>query len=171
MTRRGYTVLPAVGLALSLFAFWLLLSGIYTPFLILAGLGASMAVAALAWRMEVADLEGHPVHLTRGALLYWPWLIGEIARAGWQVSRIIVDPQLPISPALVRFRPSQKSAVGLVMHANSITLTPGTITAEADHQEFLVHALTADAAAGLADSEMDRRVSRLEGNVVPERSR
>jgi multicomponent Na+:H+ antiporter subunit E len=170
MIRRGKIVLPAVGLALSLFVFWLLLSGIYTPFLILAGLGASVAVAALAWRMEVADLEGHPVHLTRGALLYWPWLIGEIARSGWQVSRIILDPRLPISPALVRFRPSQKSAVGLVTHANSITLTPGTITVEADHGEFLVHALTAEAAAGLADSEMDRRVSRLEGHgaALPE---
>jgi multicomponent Na+:H+ antiporter subunit E len=172
MTTRGRIALPAVGLALSLFAFWLLLSGIYTPFLILAGLGASMAVAAVAWRMEVADIEGHPVHLTRGALLYWPWLIGEIAKSGWQVSRIILHPRLPISPALVRFRPSQKSAVGLVTHANSITLTPGTITVEADHREFLVHALTADAAAGLANSEMDRRVSRLEGHsVLPEGSR
>ena len=115
---------------------------------------------------EVADLEGHPVHLTPGALLYWPWLVREIAKSGWQVSRIILDPRLPISPALVRFRPSQKSAVGLVTHANSITLTPGTITVEADHREFLVHALTSDAAAGLADSEMDRRVSRLEGQTA-----
>lgn len=172
MTQRGQSALAAGGLALSLLAFWLLLSGIYTPFLVLAGLGASIAVAALAWRMEVADREGHPVHLTPGALLYWPWLAGEIAQSGWQVARIILDPRLPISPALVRFRPSQRSAVGLVTHANSITLTPGTITVEADHREFLVHALTSDAAAGLADSEMDRRVSRLEGQRArPEGSR
>jgi multicomponent Na+:H+ antiporter subunit E len=171
MIARMHAALPAAGLALSLFVFWLLLSGIYTAFLVLAGLGAAVAVAAIAWRMEVADREGHPVHLTRGALLYWPWLIGEIAVSGWRVSRIILDPRLPISPALVRFRPAQRSAVGLVTHANSITLTPGTITVEADHREFLVHALTAAAAAGLAGSEMDRRVSRLEGNAVPEGGR
>ena len=163
MTPHPHIAFTAGTLALSLFAFWLLLSGIYTPFLVLAGLGAALAVAALAWRMEAADREGHPVHLTLAALAYWPWLAKEIAKSGLQVARIIVDPKLPLSPALVRFRPSQRSAVGLVTHANSITLTPGTITVEADHQEFLVHALTAEAAAGLADSEMDRRVSRLEG--------
>jgi multicomponent Na+:H+ antiporter subunit E len=150
-------------LVVTLFAFWLMLSGIYTPFLVLSGLGASIAVAALAWRMGVADPEGHPVHLTLGAAAYWPWLLKEIAVAGWQVSRIILHPRLPISPRLTRFAPSQKSSVGLVTHANSITLTPGTITVEADRESFLVHALTRDGAEGLEDSEMDRRVSRLEG--------
>lgn len=150
-------------LALALFAFWLLLSGIYTPFLVLSGLAASIAVAALAWRMGAADPEGHPVHLTPAVLTYWPWLLKEIVVSGWQVTRIILDPKLPVSPALVRFRPSQKSIVGLVTHANSITLTPGTITVEADHESFLVHALTRSGAKGLAGSEMDRRVARLEG--------
>lgn len=153
-----------IGIAVTLFVFWLVLSGLYTPFLLLAGLGASIAVAALAWGMDVADREGHPVHLTPAALVYWPWLIKEIVKSGWQVSKIILDPRLPVSPALVRFRPSQKSTVGLVTHANSITLTPGTITVEADHREFLVHAVTREAAAGVVDSEMDRRVSRLEGS-------
>jgi multicomponent Na+:H+ antiporter subunit E len=151
-------------LVAALFIFWLLLSGMYTPFLVLAGLGASIAVGLLAWRMDVADREGHPIHLTPAALAYWPWLIKEILKSGWQVSKIILDPRLPVSPVLVRFRPSQRSTVGLVTHANSITLTPGTITVEADHQEFQVHALTRAHAAGVVDSEMDRRVSRLEGS-------
>jgi multicomponent Na+:H+ antiporter subunit E len=150
-------------LVTALFAFWLLLSGIYTPFLVLAGLGASIAVAALAWRMGAADPEGHPVHLTPAVFTYWPWLIKEIAISGWRVTRIILAPKLSVSPALVRFKPSQKSTAGLVTHANSITLTPGTITVEADHQSFLVHALTRSGAEGLAGSDMDRRVSRLEG--------
>jgi len=63
----------------------------------------------------------------------------------------------------VRFKPSQKSQVGLVTHANSITLTPGTITVEASQNEFLVHALTQAAGAGVIDSEMDRRVTQVEG--------
>ena len=152
-------------LAASLFAFWLLLSGIYTPFLVLAGLGASIAVAALAQRMEVADREGHPIHLALGALGYWPWLTKEILKSGWQVTRIILDPRLPISPTFVRFKPSQKTTVALATHANSITLTPGTITVEAWHDEFLVHALTREGAAGVVDSEMDRRVRRMEGGA------
>ena len=97
-------------LVATLFGFWLLLSGIYTPFLVLTGLAASVAVAALAWRMEVADREGHPIHLTLGALAYWPWLVTEIVRSGWQVARSVVDPRLPISPTLARFRPSQTTS-------------------------------------------------------------
>ena len=150
-------------LVVTLFAFWLLLSGMYTPFLVLSGLGVAAAVAALAARMGLADAEGHPVHLVLRAAAYWPWLLKEILVSGWQVSRIILDPRLPVSPTLARFKPSQKSTVGLVTHANSITLTPGTITVEAGPDEFLVHALTREGAAGLADSEMDRRVTRFEG--------
>lgn len=152
-------------LAAALFAFWLLLSGIYTPFLVLSGLAAAVAVAALAWRMEVADREGHPVHLGAGALAYWAWLAKEILVSGWTVARIVLHPRLPISPTLARFRPSQASAVGLVTHANSITLTPGTVTIEAGHDEFLVHALTRAGAHALTGSEMDRRVSRFEGGA------
>ena len=155
-------IVGTAALTASLFAFWLLLSGIYTPFLVLSGLAASLAVALLAQRMEVADREGHPIHLVLAALTYWPWLLKEIFKSGWQVARIIVDPRLPISPTFVRFKPSQKSTVALATHANSITLTPGTITVDAGHEEFLVHALTREGAAGLAGSEMDRRVSRLE---------
>ena len=150
-------------LVVTLFAFWLLLSGMYTPFLVLSGLGVAVAVAALAARMGLADPEGHPVQLILRAVFYWPWLLKEIFVSGWQVARIILDPRLPVSPALARFRPSQKTTVGLVTHANSITLTPGTITIEAGADEFLVHALTREGAAGLEGSEMDRRVTRFEG--------
>jgi multicomponent Na+:H+ antiporter subunit E len=160
MNRPRLLGTPA--LAASLFVFWLLLSGIYTPFLVISGLGAAIAVALLASRAELADREGHPLHFAPAVLTYWPWLLKEIAKSGWQVSRIILDPRLPISPTLVRFRPSQRSSVGLATHANSITLTPGTITVDADREEFLVHALTREGAAGVVASEMDRRVSRLD---------
>ena len=161
--RRASRLSEIAILAPMLFAFWLLMSGIYTPFLVLAGLGTAVAVAAFAVRMEVADREEQPLYLVPAALAYWPWLALEILKSGWTVARIIVDPRLPISPALVRFRPMQESAVGLATHANSITLTPGTVTIEARHGEFLVHALTRAGADGLAGSEMDRRVRRFEG--------
>lgn len=156
-------MLHAASVFLVLYAFWLLLSGQFTPFLLAAGAGCALAVLAFARRMDVIDHEGHPIHLGWRALFsYWPWLIKEIAKSSWDVSRRILDPRLPISPTLARFRPSQKTELGLVIHANSITLTPGTVAVEVEAGEFLVHALTREGAAGLAGSEMDRRVAALE---------
>jgi multicomponent Na+:H+ antiporter subunit E len=155
-------VFHSVSLFIALYLFWLLLSGFYTAFLMSAGVGSALAVVWFARRMDVVDAEGHPVHLGPRVLLYWLWLLKEIVRSGLEVSRIIVHPRLPISPTLVRFRPGQSSDVGLVVHANSITLTPGTITIEAGRDEFLVHALTRSGAEGAVGSEMDRRVSALE---------
>ncbi len=148
----------------TLLVFWLLLSGIYTAFLVAAGIGAALGVAALALRMRLIDREGHPIHLCARAFFgYWPWLAKEIVKSAWQVTRVILHPRLPIAPRLVRFRPSQASELGLVIHANSITLTPGTICIEANRGEFLVHALTAEGAEGVGTgSAIDRRVARLE---------
>lgn len=157
-------MLRFASLLVALFVFWILMSGYFTAFLLSAGFGSALAVAWLARRMYALDHESHPSHLSFAAATYWPWLIKEIWKAGIQVSRIIVDPALPISPTLVRFKPGQASTVGLVTHANSITLTPGTITVQAGRDEFLVHGLTRAGAEGCVDSEMDRRVRRLEGS-------
>lgn len=152
-----------VSFLISLFAFWLLLSGLFTPFLVAAGAGSALAVALLARRMDVVDHEGHPMHVAwRAMLSYWPWLFVEIVRSAWDVTRRILDPRLPIAPVLVEFAPAQQTDLGLVIHANSITLTPGTITVEAEPGRFLVHALTHEGAAGLAGSAMDRRCAALE---------
>lgn len=145
-----------------LLAFWLLLSGYFTPFLIAAGVGSAIAVVLFGRRMQIVDREGHPIDVWRFVISYWPWLIKEIAKSGWDVSKRILNPRLPISPTLIRFKPSQRSVVGLVTHANSITLTPGTITVEANPNEFLVHALTRAGAEGVVDSEMDGRITGLE---------
>lgn len=157
-------MLHAASVFLALSAFWLLLSGMFTPFLLAAGAGSALAVLAFARRMDVVDHEGHPTHLGWRALInYWPWLALEIVKSSWDVSRRILHPRLPISPNLVRFRPSQTTPLGLVIHANSITLTPGTITIEAGRDEFFVHALTRDGARGVTSGDMDRRVSACEG--------
>jgi multicomponent Na+:H+ antiporter subunit E len=113
--------------------------------------------------MDVVDHEGHPVHLGPKALLYWHWLLKEIVKSAWDVSKIILHLKLPISPSLVRFKPTQKTEVGLVIHAQSITLTPGTITIEARPNECLVRALTRSGAEAVVDSEMDRRATACEG--------
>lgn len=156
-------MLHLASLGIVLYAFWILLSGYFTPFLLAAGAGSAMCVVLLARRMRIVDREGHPIQMIASVVLYWPWLVKEIAKSAWDVSKIIVDPRLPISPVLVRFKPSQATQVGLVTHANSITLTPGTITVEATQDEFLVHALTRAGGDSVVDSEMDRRVSGVEG--------
>ncbi|MBA3505278.1 MAG: Na+/H+ antiporter subunit E, partial [Betaproteobacteria bacterium] len=135
-----------------LFAFWLLLSGYFTAFLMASGVGSAIAVVWFARRMDMAERDERSIGTVLRALGYWPWLLQEIAKSGWSVSKAILDPKLPISPTLVRFAPTQRSVLGLVIHANSITLTPGTITIEGDANEFLVHALTKAGAAGCVDS-------------------
>jgi multicomponent Na+:H+ antiporter subunit E len=144
------------------YAFWILMSGHYTPFLLAAGAASSAAVVWLAARMDVADREGQPVHLGRSAFLYWPWLVKEILKSAIDVSKRILDPRLPVSPTVVRFRPGQKTVLGLVTHANSITLTPGTLSVEVGPERFVVHGLTRESAGAAVDSEMDRRVTRFE---------
>ena len=148
---------------IALFLFWLLLSGMFMPFLLAAGVGSSIAVILFTRRMDVIGSEDLPSRLHWFKLLaYGPWLIKEIILAAWDVSKRILHPKLPISPALVEFTPSQTMDLGLVIHANSITLTPGTISVEIEHGRFLVHALSSEAAASLAGSEMDRRCAALE---------
>jgi multicomponent Na+:H+ antiporter subunit E len=157
-------MVQAVSLFVILCLFWLLLSGFLTLFLMSAGAGCALAVVWFARRMGVVDPEGHPIQVGWKVLLYWPWLLREIVKSAWDVSRIILAPALPISPTLVRFTPSQRADLGLVIHANSITLTPGTIAIEVGPDEFLVHGLTRGGAEGVVDSDMDRRVTACEGS-------
>jgi multicomponent Na+:H+ antiporter subunit E len=152
----------SISLFAFLFVFWALLSGYFTAFLLAAGVGCALAVVWFAHRLDVVDHEGHPIQIGLRALAYWPWLIKEIVKSAWDVSKIILNPALPVSPTLVRFRPSQRTSMGLVIHAQSITLTPGTITIEAEPGEFLVHGLTQSSAQAVIGSEMDRRVSACE---------
>jgi len=152
-----------LGVFVFLYGFWVLLSGYFTAFLLTSGAGSALAVALIARRMRILDREGQALHLSLPALVsYWPWLVKEIIKSAWDVSWRTLHPSLPISPTLARFKPTQRTDLGLVIHANSITLTPGTISVEVERGEFLVHAITAEGAAALAGSEMDRRVTALE---------
>jgi multicomponent Na+:H+ antiporter subunit E len=153
----------AISLGLILFALWLLLSGFFEPLLLGLGLVSCAFVVRIALRMDVVDREWYPIHLlfTR-VLFYWPWLLKEIAKANIDVTRRILDPRLPISPTLVRLKASQRSDIGRVTYANSITVTPGTVSIDLQGDEIVVHALTREAAAALEEGEMDRRVCVLE---------
>ncbi len=149
--------------ALALYSIWLLLSGMFVPFLLAAGFCCAIAIKLFSRRLNAIAEETEVLELNWVKLVaYYPWLIKETVLAAWDVSKRILNPRLPISPALVEFAPSQKTDLGLVIHANSITLTPGTISVEVEHGRFLVHALTEEGALSLAGSEMDRRCAELE---------
>ena len=152
-----------LSLFLFLYAFWLALSGHYTPRLIIIGAVSSALCVAAAARMNVDDEEGHPIDLLPRALTYFPWLAWEICKAAWAVTKIILNPRLPISPTMLRVRARQKTPRGIGIYGNSITLTPGTLTGAEDDDMLTVHALTTAGADDLEEGTMDRRVVRFEG--------
>lgn len=154
-----------VSLAGFLFAFWLALSGHYTSMLIAIGAACAVLCLLVAIRMRAADAEGHPIELFRRAVTYIPWLTIEIIKAAWAVTKIILHPRLPISPTMTIVRASQKTTVGVVTYANSITLTPGTITVGMNGNDLVVHALVRDGALDLEAGGMDHRVSQYEGTA------
>lgn len=147
-----------------LFGSWLLWSGHYTPLLISFGAVSCLLVVLLSRRMNLVDEEGVPVALgLRPFIQYAPWLLKEIVLANIDVSRRILDPKLPIRPNFIRVKASQQGDLGRVIYANSITLTPGTVSVGMEADEITVHALSYEGAAEDMSGEMDRRVSALEG--------
>ncbi|MEX1107329.1 MAG: Na+/H+ antiporter subunit E [Dongiaceae bacterium] len=152
-----------ISLFLVLYGIWLLLSGIWEPFLMIVGALSALLVVILARRMGVIDDEGHPIHLALGALLYLPWLFWQVALSNIDVARRVLSPRMDIDPAHGMVPASQRSNVGLVAFANSITLTPGTVSLSVYPGRIHVHALSRAGLDDLMKGEMDRRVTRMEG--------
>lgn len=155
----------AISLGIVAFAVWLLWSGVYLPLTIGLGAASCVFVVWISHSSGILDEESAPFRFLSGFVFYIPWLIWAIVKANLSVARCILSPSLPISPRLIHFRPGQKTDTARVVYANSITLTPGTVTCDADDDEFVVHALTQAAADDVLSGDMDRRVSRLEGNA------
>lgn len=162
--RSSKLVTYAVGLLTILAAVWLLWSGHYDSPLLLGLGGVSLAlVLFIALRMRIVDDEGVPIQLPLGLVRYVPWLVFEIVKANVDVALRILRPGLPIRPRVIRVRAGQRTDIGRVIYANSITLTPGTVTIDTEGDDITVHALTEEAAEGVLTGEMDRRVARVEG--------
>lgn len=158
----GGAILRGVSLVAFLVGTWLLLSGHYDPLILAFGAISCAIVALIAYRMGVVDYESHPVHLGWRLPAYWSWLAWEIVKANIDVAKRIVDPRLPISPTVITLEATQPTELGLVLYANSITLTPGTVTLQVGRDGLEVHALSREAAEDLAKGKMDRRVTWIE---------
>lgn len=152
----------ALLLGLILLVTWLLLSGIFDPLILAFGLASCVFVVWIAMRMDVIDHEAVPVHLTSGGLVFWPWLLWQIVKANIDVARRVLSPSAGVTPTMTEIVATQRTDLGRVVLANSITLTPGTITVDiAEDGRTLVHSLTREGIESLG--EMDRRVSAMEG--------
>lgn len=142
---------------------WLLLSGIMEPLILGFGLASSLAVAWIKLRADRRDGDPVPIALRIGRLPgYVLWLSWEIVKSNVDVARRILSPSLPIAPA-VRWLPvSQRSELTRVIYADSITLTPGTLSIDLTGEAVEVHALNEGSLDALERGEMDARVRRLD---------
>ena len=147
-----------------LFAFWLLLNGRWTAEIALTGAAVCGLVYLFLWKYlgYSPRKEWQAARRLPGLAAYALWLVGQIFASATATIRLIWSPRLIAEPRLVAFRSRLKTRAGRTLLANSITLTPGTITADQTGDRFLVHCLDSDFAEGLADSEMEKRILRIE---------
>ena len=148
-------------LLFSLAASWLLWSGIFEPLLL--GLGALSCLLSflIVWRMGYFDKDIFALRFSLRLLAYWGWLIKEIAKSSLDVAKVVVNPKLPTSCRFIEIKATSPDSVDQVILANSITLTPGTLTLDLHEGVLKVHTLTQAAADDLMSGEMDRRVAGL----------
>ncbi|RMH37494.1 MAG: ABC transporter permease [Nitrospirae bacterium] len=143
----------------TLWVIWLALSGSYTFANMVVGavvaagvvwINPMPAVAApLSWRTLVR------------ALVYIPWLFGRMVASSIHMARLVLDPRLPINPQVVRYTPTCRNAWAIVFMANSVTLTPGTVTIHADEHELLVHAIDEESADDLMSGRLEQKIAPL----------
>ncbi len=137
---------------------WLFVVGQMTPYVVLLGLLCSLAVAWVDLHRSPPPARSFPwVHL----FLYVPWLVVQVVKSGLHMTRLILHPKLPIDPQIIPYKPRLRDPAGLVLLGNSITLTPGTITAEIAPDQLLVHAIDSRAAKDIVNGTMESRVSQV----------
>lgn len=149
-----------LGLIIVLAALWLGMSGIYTPLLLILATISICISVFLAARLETVDREGSPYGRIFPILGYWCWLQVEIFKANWPVIKACLGANLKINPALVKVKTRCESDLAKTIFANSITLTPGTVTVEVEGDKMLIHALFEEAATPESFREMDERSYR-----------
>ena len=151
-----------IALGVVLFLLWLLLSGKSAGLLLALGAISATAIAVFTWRIGLLDREALPLHLLRpaGIWRYWAWLILETTKANLAVCRIILSRDCTTRQQLFSIPSGQVSDLARAIYANSITLTPGTITVDMAGDRLLIHALSPEMSDSLG--EMARRIRALD---------
>lgn len=155
-----------LSMAFILILLWVSLSGYFKPLLLSLGAFSILLVLYISKRMELFDFD-QPILLREiyHVIPYWIWLIKEIVLSNFDVIKRILNPALPINPQLVNFKSNQKTDFARVNYANSITLTPGTISIDIEDEFIEVHALSESGINGLASGEMDKRITHTEAKA------
>ena len=148
-------------LLVSLFLLWLLMSGIYKTLIVGLGVVSCLLVVWIVRRLGLLDETIGPISPFR-VVKYVCWLTVEIGKADWAVTKVILGNELPDRQRLIKVPATQDSDLGKTLFANSITITPGTVTVETEPDYFVVHALTDEAADQSALKSMNDRVTLLE---------
>ncbi len=140
---------------------WLLLSGHYTALILSLG---GLSVLIVTWfirRMDRVDGELGVLPMRPRLLYYLLWLMWQVVLSNIDLVRRIWDPTLPIRPTWQRLDIKVTSVPAKTLYANSITLTPGTLTTDVREDHFLVHSLSPDGIDELRKGEMERQIQRL----------
>ena len=148
-------------LFLILLCLWLLMSGYYSDLLISLGIISCAFCVYIAKRGKLIDDEGLPIFFMPRLLNYLIWLFKEILKSNLATGKVIINGK--VEPETFTVKASQVTDVAKVTYANSITLTPGTVTTKMHKDVFEVHALNADFGNDIRTNKMDRKVTWLEG--------
>ena len=151
-----------ISLFVLLSSIWLLNSGHFGLLLLLFGLASVCLVVWIARRMDVVDRESQPLHLTRRIPSYYLWLLKQLVLSNIDVVKRIWLGNGSISPSMATLPLNQRTDLGRVVYANSVTLTPGTVAIDVEGNQMLVHSLTREGIADLQSGDMDQRVCRLD---------
>ena len=150
----------SITLFIILFGFWLLMSGYYTPLILSLGVISCLLCVYLTVKGKFLDNETLPIYFFPRLIQYTLWLIKEILKSNIQTAKVII--MKSEEPELFSVKATQKTNEGKVTYANSITLTPGTVTTQIKNDVFEVHALTKDFGDDVRSSDMDKMVTWLE---------
>ena len=148
---------------LIMFGFWILLSGKFDLFHLTLGVLSSGLVAWLSTDVLMLDSKKNDrLAIAFRFISYVPWLLYQIVISTLHVTFLALHPKMKelIDPTIVTFKTKLKTDIAKVALANSITLTPGTITIRIEGQVFYVHAISRKAAAGLP-GEMEDRLAKV----------
>lgn len=151
----------ALWLAAMLALFWIALSGHYTGLLLSFGLASVLFVCWIAKRMDIFGPEAQPLLPSVRAPLYWLWLAKEIQVSALQVIRLVWGPQRGIDPRTGIVKSESLAPLLQVTFANSITLTPGTLSLSIWDDEIEVHALVPESITDLQTGRMAERIRRM----------
>ncbi|MDH5599662.1 MAG: Na+/H+ antiporter subunit E [Gammaproteobacteria bacterium] len=147
-----------VSTATLIFIFWFVLSGHTSNLLIILGIASTGLTVYLSRRMNIIDAESYPFHLSFSLFRYNLYLFKEILIANIDVIKRILSPSVAISPQVTELPASQHSDLSKVIYANSITLTPGTVTLELSGGKLKVHALSHEGIEDLEQGNMAKQV-------------